>query len=519
MNSLSILLVFALVSADDKPKPKFPLGKETTYITEPLDKDGYLDYEAALNDRLGKGITPEKNANVLLWKALGPRPEGGKGMPAEYFKRLGIDEPPQKGDYFIALDAYVRDRLKLDQKEIETVLDQQSAATGRPWSAKDIPHIAAWLKDNEKPLAIVVQATKRPDYFNPLASHRAENGPSNLLGATFPSMQKCRELATAFAARAMLRVGEGKYDEAWQDLLTCHRLGRLVGRGATLIEALVGAAIEMIASRADLVYLERAGLTGKQVLDRTKDLQTLASISPGADTIDLGERLMFLDTSQMVRRMGIAGLEGISGGDPTQKPDPEAEKAFARIDWEPALRNGNKWYDRMAAAMRLKDRAAREKELDQIEAELKAIKKALLKTGKLYDLLLTGEVAPREAGETIGNVLINLLLPAVRKVQNAYDRVEQVQRNLQVAFALAAYHSDAGKYPGKLDDLAPKYLPKVPDDLFVGRALIYKPTDKGYLFYSVGANGKDDEGRWTDDEPQGDDIGVRMPLPERKRKK
>ena len=32
----------------------------------PLDKDGYVDFEAALNERLGKGVPPEKNANVSI---------------------------------------------------------------------------------------------------------------------------------------------------------------------------------------------------------------------------------------------------------------------------------------------------------------------------------------------------------------------------------------------------------------------------------------------------------------------
>src|SRR5712664_4809777 len=73
--------------ADNEPKPpakkakgKFTVGKDTTYVTGPLDKDGYIDYPAALNERLGKGVTPENNANVLIWKALGPRPEGGASM-------------------------------------------------------------------------------------------------------------------------------------------------------------------------------------------------------------------------------------------------------------------------------------------------------------------------------------------------------------------------------------------------------------------------------------------------------
>src|SRR5260370_31307967 len=200
----SPLLLLLLLGADDKPTPKLPLGKETTYITQPLDKDGYLDYEAALNDRLGKGITPEKNANVLLWKALGPRPEGGKAMPAEFFKRLGIDEPPEKGDYFIGLQAYMKDHLKLQSGEFDAIYEQQSQAFMRPWTAKEFPHIAEWLKDNEKPLALVIEASKRPDYFNPLVVRRTEKGLSGLIGVLLPNLGMRRELANAPCARAMM---------------------------------------------------------------------------------------------------------------------------------------------------------------------------------------------------------------------------------------------------------------------------------------------------------------------------
>src|SRR5271166_1220289 len=94
---VSYVLLLSLLPAEGKPAAKVPLGKETTYVTGPLDKEGYVDYETALNDRLAKGVTPEKNANVLLWQALGPTPEGGNGMPADYFKRLGIPEPPKRG--------------------------------------------------------------------------------------------------------------------------------------------------------------------------------------------------------------------------------------------------------------------------------------------------------------------------------------------------------------------------------------------------------------------------------------
>ena len=36
------------------------------------------------------------------------------------------------------------------------------------------------------------------------------------------------------------------------------------------------------------------------------------------------------------------------------------------------------------------------------------------------------------------------------------------------------YRADAGRYPARLADLAPKYLAAVPDDLFAGRPVILK---------------------------------------------
>ncbi|HMC64121.1 MAG TPA: hypothetical protein VKI65_04215 [Gemmataceae bacterium] len=103
-------------------------------------------------------------------------------------------------------------------------------------------------------------------------------------------------------------------------------------------------------------------------------------------------------------------------------------------------------------------------------------------------------------------------------VQDAADRAQQTQDNLLVAFALAWYQRDHGRYPKELNALAPKYLPKVPLDLFSGKPLVYRPSENGYLLYSVGVNGKDEGGQGYDDEPRGDDLTVRMPVPEVRRK-
>src|SRR5262249_19678162 len=156
------------------------------------------------------------------------------------FRYLGMDEPPENGDYVIPLGRYLKDVANIDTTTpfAQEIMDQQGWATKRPWNADGYPHIAAWLKTNEKPLALAVDAVKRPAYFNPVASRRSGKEPGMLIGALLPGVQKCREMATMLTARAMLRASEGKTDEAWQDLLACHRLGRHLSHGCTLIEGL-----------------------------------------------------------------------------------------------------------------------------------------------------------------------------------------------------------------------------------------------------------------------------------------
>jgi hypothetical protein len=185
--------------------------------------------------------------------------------------------------------------------------------------------------------------------------------------------------------------------------------------------------------------------------------------------------------------------------------------ALEKIDWEPALRNGNRMYDRMAQAARSKDRAQRLKEFDKIDEDLEHLKKGSADLTTLAKLLLKKGPPEKNIGETIADMMVRMLAPAVRKVQNAHDRLGQVHGNVQIAFALAAYHADHGRYPAKLEDLVPKYLSTVPDDRFSGKPLIYKPADKGYLFYSVGVDGKDQGGSG---ELPGGNLPVRMPVPE-----
>jgi hypothetical protein len=511
-----VVLVAAGPPAGGQPPKKgsFTVGKETTYVTGPLEKDGRIDYAAALNERLAKGVTPQNNANVLIWQALGPRPEGGSGMPPEFFRLLGIPEPPLKGDYFIGLNQFARERLKTEPGQ--PLYDQQSRAMQYPWTAKENPEIAGWLKANEKPLAVIVEATKRTHYYMPLLPTRdAKGASSGLIGALLPSVQKCREATSALTARAMLKLGQGAADDAWQDLIACHRLGRLVGRGGTLIEGLVGIAIDAIAIRTDLVFLDRGKLDAKRLDACLRDLQALPPLPDVAEKIDLTERFMFLDAVMQLDRQGVNYLGALSGV--TGQPNPLPGVAFKGIDWDPVLRDANDKYDRLTATLRKETRAERQKELARIDMEIRAIK-AKAPGGKDLTRAAVEKLTGKELGQAVGNILFGLLMPAADKVQDAVDRAYQHQDNLAVALALARYRVDNKQYPKDLAALTPKYLTEVPGDAFSGKGLVYRPAGDGYLLYSVGVNGRDEGGRGPEEQPPGDDLAVRMPVPPTRKK-
>jgi hypothetical protein len=335
-----------------------------------------------------------------------------------------------------------------------------------------------------------------------------------LIGSLLPQVQKCREIANALTCRAMLRVAEGKTEEAWHDLLTCHRLGRLLGRGGTIIEMLVGIAIDQIADRADVIFLDHTHLTSQQIMARLEDLRRLPPMSALADKMDLGERFLLLDTMMMVAQQGPSVHEDLAKTmyGRAMNGQPRAQLFTFNINWDPALRNANSWFDRYVAALRIIDRPTRLQEMTTITQDLKELKQQVDNTD-FIDKTLVGSTG---RGEMIGNTLITLMMPGFEKIQAAVDRCQQAQDNLHLAFALAAYKADHNGYPAKLEELSPKYLPNIPDDLFSDDPLIYRLEEKGYLLYSVGPNGKDDNGHGPEDDPRGDDISVRMPTSEPK---
>ena len=64
----------------------------------------------------------------------------------------------------------------------------------------------------------------------------------------------------------------------------------------------------------------------------------------------------------------------------------------------------------------------------------------------------------------------------------------------RIVLALTAYSQRFGLYPDSLEDLEKRVGWRLPEDPFSGKPFIYKRKDKGFIFYSIGPNLRDDGG-------------------------
>ncbi len=482
---------------------KFEINAETTFVTEPLDGLGGINYAAALNLHHSRGVTPENNSVVLLYQALGPKPEGSP-MSDEFFRLIGSKRPPDDGDYILSLGKLFPD---LNSDAGRVVTDQFLQSMERPWNADEFPKISQWVSANEIPLGYVAEAVERCEYYSPLVVEpiQTKGGkiPGSLYTAFLPGVQRSREIARVLISRTMQHIDSLEMEQAAQDLITCHRLGRLVGRGPTLVEGMVGVAIESMVTKAELVFIDHC--KSADDIRLLKDgIQSLPARAEMAEKIKYGERMMFLDIIQGMTRHGNTVLSPLGAESPAL-----GMLSIEAVDWNIVLRSGNQWYDRIAEAMKVADYSSRIESLDLIQSELESKRSKVSDNVALW-VVKSIFAGPTSRSQEFTNTLMQLLSPAAQQVQSASDRVEQYNRNLQVALALAEFRMAHGNYPKTLKHLRPQYLKEIPDDLFAEAPLTYRTIDAGYLLYSVGRDRVDNDGVDLGKAGSGDDLVVRF---------
>jgi hypothetical protein len=418
-----------------KPPPRITPSTKTTKVVAPLDDDGYVDYVASLNEIYGRDVTPENNAGLLFVRAS--RIEGlGPAERKRFFELLHCPPLPEEGDYLTDIDQYVQKRVGRPPTKRET--EDRDRAMRWPWSPYDLPHIAKWIEFNDKPLRLVVEGTRRPKCYFPFVLPKGEC----LFDMLLPAVQASRTAAYLLVARAMLELRNGQIESAENDLLACHRLGRLIGTTPYGIGALVGLAIDSYAWGGDIALMSYAPLSTERALAYQRKLRELAPLPRLDEIMDKSERFSFLQAMGLLARPKAPNEKRSD----LLRTMPLFLSNTMIIDWSEVLEVGNNEFDYAVAVLREPSIPDQRAAWERFHRDLTAMHDAV-KHQNFNKLPLRNQLSRKAMSLEIGRIMISSLFPAARAVSEAEYRVQARMALDQVGFALTAYDAAHWGYP------------------------------------------------------------------------
>lgn len=438
------------------------ISPETTYITSPLNKDGYPDYVAALDAKCREGVTRENNAAVLLLQAVDT-----KELPPKWAKHvwpaLGIKDPPAK----VCLKSFKEwaDANPPSDGKVDDAADNPQRAPPKPWTRAQKPRWGAYLEAQREPLELALAASRREKFYVPLIAPDSDSKPGATLCVPLPYLLRARDAQSLICMDAMLALGEGNFDRSRERLLASLRLARLLSRGPMLLDYLVGLALETRAQHTVRAITAAGSLAPGQLQNIGTVLAELPPLGSPAEVIGTGDRYMRLDALCWVAKDGPAVFEPLGGSNAFA---PLAGKVWP-ININAGLRHVNTSSDAMVGAIGLKD--------------YQASRRALLENERVFRRQPSLRLLIAEP-----HLLISMILdPALTHVREKQEQVLVEQDLTNVALTLARYRATHESYPDKLE---------LPRDRFAadGRPLTYRRDGSGYILYSVGPDGTDDGG-------------------------
>lgn len=337
--------------------------------------------------------------------------------------------------------------------------------------------VQEWLRGNLGAMQRLSAGNALPYRGITLAS---EDG--SLIGALLPHLGGMRELSKASIIAGKLMESEGSYAGAADFYIDALASGANVGGGPTMIENLVGVAIQQNAADAmlDLYAHEAAG-----ELDFGRLAAKLEAVHrpprPPVETVQF-ERAMVLDTLQSMYeydassgryRVAPNGIERLrtlmdmTGGGGDEPLDPvSAVLSLGGVGFEAMVSHTNELYDRMTEAVqRPYPEAVRL--LREVEREL------------------------ADPASSTRNPLLASLGPSLSRYTLATTRAEATRRATMAVTQLNAHRQTNGAYPDALNALGERAFTLDP---FTGEPFAYRRDGDAFWLYSRGANGSDEGG-------------------------
>jgi hypothetical protein len=353
--------------------------------------------------------------------------------------------------------------------------------------------VERWIEEQQSALELIVEGSRKPQYWRTYTS--GSENKNEMLSVLLPDLQEYRGLARSLRWRASLNAEKGRYEDAFSDLLSCYRLGQNIKGAKTLIEQLVGIAIEALSIRTVRDILENCEIDSGVLAELQRDFEEIIAdenyaINFEAEKLCLYDEIQRCFTSDRFGKghLYMPRIRQLSDKDSDYQMDDgfdqflintymvfaSVPRLFGHPDRDETLAAANKIYDNMEKLSR--------KSAAQLHAEGQTIKDEI---DRLID----------------SNIFLSVVTPAVWRVIEISHRLPTEVGATLALIAITRYKQNKGEYPQDLNELvAAGYLSELPIDSFSDKPLVYKRKGDDFVLYSFGENCRDDGGVYSTNE-------------------
>ena len=313
----------------------------------------------------------------------------------------------------------------------------------------------------ESDLAKLADDLKRPHCrFN----IRYEDG----FAAVLPHLSTMKKAATLFALSSAQRLSKGDTTGAWQDTLNGIRLGEQLRTEPFLISQLVRIAILEINFQTFWEGQVNHQWSAEQLTVFQETFQSIDLLA-GMESAIRAERNMINHWFTSVAQ----------GGTQAQGFD----ELNSSLDYFPAFFFYSNQYqinriltEIILSGIDVSNHRLNVHQFKKMEEEILDLKSSFL---------------------PFRHAIALMMLPGLNKVALKVSQTQAALDQSAIVAALERYRLAKGSYPEKLTALRPKFIAKIPGDLFHEQGLVYRINeDNSFTLYSTGYNGTDDSGEF-----------------------
>jgi hypothetical protein len=375
-----------------------------------------------------------------------------------------------------------------------------------PWSSKDHPEAAQWLRQQEGTIAKLIEASKIEKCRFPISSDfMSTNDMTNRLG----TMNKWARLLTSAANNDN---AEGRTKEGLEKYIAVLQMGKHQRQQLSLIDFLVGVGIEALSTNQLRSFVVMGDATEEYLSVIEKALAEIKhDWSYDLPRILDYEKLFVKNFWRLFYEVNPEGkirLTRSLANTIREQWSQEMKDTLVITYWSKRLMKAStilRWFYMPSTP---------QKAGEIIDAEY----------GKFYamadpdfDWQKKAESPTKMFGlnyRYLVEYIVRIEEPTFYSIHDTYLRYIAQQRGALLTIALRRYKNKTSHWPGSLDEVKPFASAEIFIDPINGGSFIYKLTDENFTLYSKGKNNIDENGKYK----EGADDWPIWPTPGKKRK-